>query len=1153
MNIQEIHVDDFGAWHNLTLDDLSKGATVFYGPNEAGKTTLLNMVRTVLYGFSEKRSKKYLPPAQGARAGGSLLVSDVTGQYRISRTAPANYPGGDGTLTIQSSEGNARGSDLLTTLLSGVDETIFNNVFAVGLTQMQQLSTLSDTEAANQLYGLATGVDRVSLFEVTKALESQRHEILPPADSATPSSGRVELLLEQKSRLEKELKALRRDAGVHAKMRREYRELSGDLKEKEQSKKLLDRTGNGTEVSAEILKHWERCRQLNARLARIGPLPDIPKHVASRVLTSFEQVKQLRHDWDQLSAERKRIKKKANKYRGRDTLYRYAAEIQALDRQRERVVSLEEDAKRAKAAVDDLEFEIAAEMEAIGLQTGTTANRLPAISDEVIEALRAPARETRELRDAAEATRKLAHSYRSEAEKVKTELETAAVRFGGEDVTLALRKRAQLVQSLEQRLGLDEHREGILRQIEEVEEEASYWQQRSVLPWGGILAVCGAFSFGAMLMLAGLLHQWFDEISSKSLMPLLTIGGALSAISLVIKNSWENNAAERAEFCRQQVALMQDDHARTVEETNELERQLKGAPPGHLDQRLIDARQELIELEQFLPLTQRYETLVREAEAAEHQATAAVRMLKESRRAWKASLRTVGLPESLTPAQIGEMTGRVSDVTRLRQRLAEAKRELEDRQQEFSTVRERIDELLTIGQILPIPEGLAAQLSRLVAELEKHARSGKERELLRQRWDQLHEKQKRLSASAQHIIRNRQQLFDAHGLAGMADFRESQERASKSAKMRKERDRRIQTIAKLSNGEYTPKRLQGMLDERSTELVDKLKQLEREHETIDRDLNSLQQRAATLKKKLDEQMQDRRCEQKELALQCVDEKIRNAATQWQRSALISLVLDKVKKTYETKRQPVALAEASTHLERLTEGRYVRIWTPMGQESLCVDDSKGNVLPVEKLSRGTRELVFLALRLALVSSYNRRGANMPIVLDDVFVNFDDQRAQAVATVLADIARNGQQMLIFTCHERIRTIFHELEHDVRDLPVREGMPPRKSNPILPQPKIPPPVVEVVEDPSVARRVVEVEPTVEVVEDMTKAPAVEPELEPVPVEATESVVEENAFDDIYVDPEPIARRRWRADFDQFTPEWRDEWLEPLPDIAPSGDADD
>ena len=91
---------------------------------------------------------------------------------------------------------------------------------------------------------------------------------------------------------------------------------------------------------------------------------------------------------------------------------------------------------------------------------------------------------------------------------------------------------------------------------------------------------------------------------------------------------------------------------------------------------------------------------------------------------------------------------------------------------------------------------------------------------------------------------------------------------------------------------------------------------------------------------------------------------------------------------------------------------------MGRNALCIDNSRGNPLPVDKLSRGTRELIFLALRLALVSSYKRRGANMPIVLDDVFVNFDDNRARAAAKVLVDISNSGQQMLVFTCHKRIR---------------------------------------------------------------------------------------------------------------------------------------
>ena len=93
-------------------------------------------------------------------------------------------------------------------------------------------------------------------------------------------------------------------------------------------------------------------------------------------------------------------------------------------------------------------------MEAIGVQAGTKADRLPAISDEVIDALRAPADELGDLLDAAEATRKLAESYRSEAEQVKVELDAAAVRYGGQGITGAYRKCAGLIRALEERLGI---------------------------------------------------------------------------------------------------------------------------------------------------------------------------------------------------------------------------------------------------------------------------------------------------------------------------------------------------------------------------------------------------------------------------------------------------------------------------------------------------------------------------------------------------------------------------------------------------------------------------------------------------------------------------------------------------------------------------
>jgi hypothetical protein len=100
--------------------------------------------------------------------------------------------------------------------------------------------------------------------------------------------------------------------------------------------------------------------------------------------------------------------------------------------------------------------------------------------------------------------------------------------------------------------------------------------------------------------------------------------------------------------------------------------------------------------------------------------------------------------------------------------------------------------------------------------------------------------------------------------------------------------------------------------------------------------------------------------------------------------------------------------------------------------LRVDDESGNAHAVEQLSRGTREQLFLALRMALARCYARRGAALPMLLDDVLVNYDSDRAKAAAEVLRDFAAAGQQVLVFTCHEHIFKLFKALHVAAACLP-------------------------------------------------------------------------------------------------------------------------
>ena len=272
--------------------------------------------------------------------------------------------------------------------------------------------------------------------------------------------------------------------------------------------------------------------------------------------------------------------------------------------------------------------------------------------------------------------------------------------------------------------------------------------------------------------------------------------------------------------------------------------------------------------------------------------------------------------------------------------------------------------------------------------------------------------------------------------AGVKDEQEFRQRALECARagvLRQQRDaiaREIEAaLASQCSEEAIRKQLEAPqaapLETRRDELRERLA-------AIQQQLRELLEKRGRLSEQLAALAADRQLAAKHLELAVVEKRLEEAIARWQVLAVTCRLLDAIRTTYEQQRQPETLQEASGYLDRLTQGRYHRVWTPLGEHVLRVDDAEGHSLPVEVLSRGTREQLFLSLRLALASSYARRGAPLPLVLDDVLVNFDAERAKAAAAVLRDFAAAGHQLLIFTCHEHILKLFKSLRAPVSRLP-------------------------------------------------------------------------------------------------------------------------
>ncbi len=150
--------------------------------------------------------------------------------------------------------------------------------------------------------------------------------------------------------------------------------------------------------------------------------------------------------------------------------------------------------------------------------------------------------------------------------------------------------------------------------------------------------------------------------------------------------------------------------------------------------------------------------------------------------------------------------------------------------------------------------------------------------------------------------------------------------------------------------------------------------------------------------------------------------LRRGVEQYTVSALARAVLEQTRVRFDAEQQPRVVQRAATLFTELTDGRYVHVRPEAQARVLTVRDAQGIRWHVEQLSRGTRELLLLSFRLAVIEDFGEVRVALPVLLDDVTVNLDTDRTSRVIEVLARLSKH-HQILAFTCHTQVRALFRE----------------------------------------------------------------------------------------------------------------------------------
>ena len=176
MQLREIHIDGFGIFANKRITGLAPGINIIYGKNEFGKTTLLEFIRRILFGFPTKRDNTNLyAPVQGGTLGGSLKVVLQSGEDMVISRSPGPH---GGTVRISTPNETLQGQAVLNHLLGNAD--IYRNIYAFTIDELHDFNTLNGDEVKNRIYGAGLGLGNVSLKEIEKEIETYCTQIFRP-------------------------------------------------------------------------------------------------------------------------------------------------------------------------------------------------------------------------------------------------------------------------------------------------------------------------------------------------------------------------------------------------------------------------------------------------------------------------------------------------------------------------------------------------------------------------------------------------------------------------------------------------------------------------------------------------------------------------------------------------------------------------------------------------------------------------------------------------------------------------------------------------------------------------------------------------------------------------------------------------------------
>ena len=743
MRLTEIDIDRFRIWRNLLLRLDPKGLNVIYGPNEAGKTTLMRFIRSTLYGYEPLSTEPawHRPDAEQPWRG-AVRCEHGGRTWRIHRRAEFV---GRGKLRLSGGPDGLDKDQAVSQILSGTSEDVYTDIFAVGVRELQQLATLGTNQVAEYIYGLSLGPQGRQILDSLADVKERRSTMF----GADQRSGKIPQLFDKYAKLS----GGRRNSGVardkHARLTRRRRELTTEIESLQEREGTIRNELRGLRFLQNCHKPWKRTKELQEERTRIPVVPTSPTEALKQLATAEKDLQEATNRREKLNDQATQFRAQADRIQmdGQFDKERYA--IQSLVDQSDWLRQIEEQIRSAEDRSSELRRELNHQLGQLG--EGWTVERLnsvdttPAAHNKLLEA-------ARKYQDALQRRGKLRRWNRSMTKRSQKELVELNEQLDaiGVPVDQAIDAEQMRLRELENlgRLRLQEEQlalkiQTVRRVIDRVDtnEAIPEWVDKTITTMGWI---------GAALCLFG--------IATFSLggEPQRSLGGALAAAAFGfagimwwgVRNGLRNHfdatvgiklddIADEARQADRQLRLLQERIQRMS-----LADRFGGQRPesaegwksstAEMVDRIGDCSQRIAELEVLQRRQTRVASRRMRLRILRDRFQSAQQALTLQRQEWCRLLTQIGMSETIHIEQAFDWWRRIQDVRELLTQWRNSAPEVEGLRRMFEAMRQRVEQLgnrLTNAKKMNFVRPLEV-LTAWQLQLKSHDRDRSEKERL---------------------------------------------------------------------------------------------------------------------------------------------------------------------------------------------------------------------------------------------------------------------------------------------------------------------------------------------------------------------------------------------------------------------------------------